>query len=121
MEGEVSKQASKAGDPMEVFVELSYLAEALGVAPLKDRLGLWECDLGDGWEIAVNGHEETLTDSRGGKVEPFVCRCYWHGWPAGEFSPYGGYIAAGSVANLDSLLAAIRAATGRAREGAARA
>lgn len=81
------------------------LAIALGVPqPLG---GLWTCDVDGRWEVALNGGDEPV-DWCGFSVPRFMCAVAFNGWPAGLFGPFGGTLAAGRVANEESLCEALR-------------
>ncbi len=72
----------------------------------------WHRRIDDHWEIWVNGHKEA---KRGGpkediEVQPFHCYVEFNGFPAGIFSPFGGAIAAGALANEETFAAALEKA-----------
>lgn len=103
----------------EAFILVAELAKADGAAPLNARTDCWVRRLDDNWTIAVNGTDRTLEckpdGTMGAGIEPFHMAVWWNGWLAGLLHPYGGVIAAGSAANEESFVAAIRAAIGKAR------
>ena len=82
-----------------------------GVRSLADRPGLWEVQIDEHWWIALNPHDEKLKCSHGADVSFGHCYIEWNGWPAGMITPYDGIIAAGALANEDSFIAAVKAAT----------
>jgi hypothetical protein len=92
------------------FDEIAKLAIRLHVAPINGIAGCWEYKVDAQWWIAVNPHNTPTKCSRGAVIEPFNCFVEFNGWPAGSFSPAGGAIAAGELANEDSFIAALRAA-----------
>ena len=86
------------------FMEVVKLAEALGVSHVNQLPACWEYKVDDNWFIALNGHQWPTKCGSGFYVE-------WCGFPAGEFSPYGGFIAVGSEANEEALITALKRAT----------
>ena len=97
-----------------IFAEVVDLAGRMGVKRIDKLPACWEVDLGGGWWFAVNGHTKPVKCSRGPVVDPVHCYVEFHGWPAGLVTPGGGTIAAGELANEDTLIAALRAAKVRA-------
>jgi hypothetical protein len=79
-------------------------------APLNRHPGCWEVGIDQHWWIAVNAHNEPKTCSKGTEVAPFACYVGFNGWPAGILTPTGGALAAGSLANEETFLAALAAA-----------
>jgi len=55
-EGRTTGEGSGGGLLSEVYVAVAELLEAAGVRGLGWRPGCWECDLGEGWWLTVNGH-----------------------------------------------------------------
>ncbi len=100
---------------VEAFSVIADLAIARNAHPLGKHDGCWETELPAGFWIAVNGHKTATKCSRGIKVAPFQCYAEFNGWPFATFSPFGGVLGAGAVANEDSFIEALRAAL----EGAA--
>ena len=99
----------------QAFVEMGNLCIAAGAAPLSKHEGCWEHQVDERWWIAVNGHaqpEKRLT-SKGIEIQPFHCYVEYNGWPAGILSPYGGVIAAGTGANEDTFIEALKLAAKR--------
>jgi hypothetical protein len=93
----------------EVFFEIVQLGMAAGAERINELPGCWEYQVSDGWWIAVNGHREPKTCSKGAEVPPFHAYVEWCGFPAGIVGPRGGVIAAGEAANEDTLIGALRA------------
>lgn len=99
----------------EAFGEIAELAIALGVAPIRDKL--WEHQIDAKWFVAINGYREEREfqiDGSPVKLQPFEAYLMFNGWPAGFLHPYGGCIAAGKVANEDTLIEALREAKRKA-------
>jgi hypothetical protein len=92
------------------MMAVAELGIAVGAAPLNARPGCWEHQVDDRWWIACNPHPELTKCSRGVNVAPFRVYIEFNGWPAGIVGPDDGWIAAGTAANEDALLGAIRAA-----------
>lgn len=109
--------------PCEAFVRLGELCLALDQHPLNKHPGCWTHQVDERWWIAVNGHHEWKpAESAKGcsagapfMVGPFNCYVEYYGWPAGYFDPFGGTIAAGEGANEATFVAALIAATERAK------
>lgn len=70
----------------------------------------WEHQVDEHWAIALNAHDHEVEFSHGVKVPAFTCYLEFNGWPAGFVDPKGGTMAAGSLANEDSLCDALRKA-----------
>ena len=92
----------------ELFCEIVKLAEAEQATPLNKFPGCWECKVDELWLLAINGHEEPKTTAGGATVPPFECYLEFNGFPAGFVGPFGGVMAAGSAANEDTLIEALR-------------
>jgi hypothetical protein len=88
----------------EAFDVVAELALALGVRNIGSLPGLWTCDIDEHWRVSLNGHKEEID-----KVPPYHCAVEWNGFPAGLFSPAGGIIAAGAVANEQAFIEACKA------------
>lgn len=99
----------------EAFNAVVDLALALGVRSIKDMPACWEHQVDEHWHIAINGHHTDRQTTRGNTVPPFHCYIEFNGFPAGLITPYNGIIAAGSAANEDSFIAALRSATEQAK------
>jgi hypothetical protein len=98
-----------------IFILIADLAEKQGAAPLNKHAGLWECRLDSHWEIALNGHRETLewaqtSERMGCDIPPFHCVVMFNGWLAGLFDAYGGTFAAGELANEQTFIEALEKA-----------
>ena len=98
------------------FIRICDLALELGVRAINGLPACWEHQVDEHWFIAVNGHGEAQKTSNGNAVPPFNCYIEFSGFPAGLITPYDGIIAAGSVANEDSFIAALERATEKARK-----
>jgi hypothetical protein len=96
------------GAVCEAFAAIADLCIALDAAPTNQYPGCWELRLDAHWEIAFNGHEESMRSTHGVVVQPYHCYVQFNGWPAGVFGPHGGVIAAGELANEEAFLAAVR-------------
>jgi hypothetical protein len=94
----------------EVFAAIVELAESLGVSGINKLPRCWEHQIDGSWWIAVNAHPEPIQCSHGVAVAPFSAYIEFNGWPAGLFTPHGGQIAAGEVANEDAFIEALRRA-----------
>lgn len=95
----------------EAFVVVAELARASGaLAPLTRYPGCWEYEVDERWRVALNAHPvpKEASFSNGVPVEPFHCFVTYNGWPAFIFNPYGGVGAAGSAANENTFIAAVR-------------
>lgn len=92
---------------VKVFVEIAKLCESMKIKPLNEFTDCWECKLDERWTITVNAHREPKI-CNDVEIAPFHCYVEFNGFPAGIFSPRGGSIAAGSEANEDNLIKAIR-------------
>ena len=92
-----------------IMSELLNLAERLGVASINKLPACWELQIDAHWWIAMNGHNYRIACSKGVEVNPFECYVEFNGFPAGSCGLNGGVIAAGSAANEDSFIAALRA------------
>ena len=100
----------------EAFVAVAELCEARGEHPITQYAGCWECTVDERWKLAVNGHPVprkcSLSDE---PLAPMHCYVTFNGWPAFIITPVGGFGAAGAIANEDTFIAAVRAATARAK------
>lgn len=96
-----------------VFAELCELAIRSGGKAICQLAGCWEVDFagdrGGRWFAALNGHGKPVACSRGAEVPSYTWYLEWNGWPAGLVNAAGGMMAAGSEANEERLLAAVRA------------
>jgi hypothetical protein len=92
----------------ELMLAIMELAERLGVSKINELPGCWEHRVDEHWWIALNGHREETLCENGTSVPPFHAYIEFNDWPAGLVGLNGGAIAAGTIANEDSLLAALR-------------
>lgn len=100
--------------PLSVaFCEIVEWSQALGAERINQLAGCWEGAVDEQWWIAINGHNEDTECSRGAKVPPFSAYVEFNRWPAGFLNPYSGTLAAGELANEDTLIAALQAARGQ--------
>lgn len=101
------------------FCAMADLCIALGEHPLHKHEGCWEHQIDEHWWIALNGHPEKRLMRKlphMEPLEPFHAYVEWNGWPAGIITAFGGILCAGECANEDTFIAALRAATERAKE-----
>jgi hypothetical protein len=109
-------------DYCEAFVAVMELAQALGVSNINRLDGCWTHRVDDQWWVAVNGHstEQPAVSPDGASghvpvnVPPYGCYVEFNGWGAGFFDPFGGTFAAGSAANEDTFIEAVKRARGAA-------
>jgi len=105
-----------------VYVAIAELGLAAGAAPLTQFPACWEYQVDKHWRVAFNGHAAAKHCSfSDATIEPFTCYATFNGWAAFVIDPNGGFGAAGTVANEDSFLEAIRAETERLAPGSGRA
>lgn len=102
----------------EAFYRICELANALKVPPLNTHEACWEYQVDERWFIALNGHDVPmkLRGRQQVEVQPFRVYIEYNGWPAGVMDYGGGIIAAGEAANEETFIAALQAATARARQ-----
>ena len=81
--------------------------EEQGYSNLKAYPGIASASVGD-WTIEVHTQSGQETD----RLPAFFVRVKWNGWPAGVITPAGGTIAAGELANEDTLVEALKEALG---------
>jgi hypothetical protein len=93
-------------EAMSLIVEL---AAAIGIERICDHPGCWHHKLDDNWEFAVNGHNKPCQFGDV-TVPPFEAYVMWNGLPAGFIGVYGGVLAAGSAANEDTFIEALKEA-----------
>jgi len=79
-----------------------------GFASIKDLPACAELAIDAHWWVAVNAHRDACKCSKGAVVPPFTAYFEFNGWPAGFVEPCGGFLAAGRLANEDTLAAAIK-------------
>jgi hypothetical protein len=100
---------SKSDDVCEAFAVIAELGNILGAGPLSKYPACWELAIDDRWKIAVNGHKTPMLCSLSEKpIAPFNCLIEYNGFPAGYIYPRGGIIAAGTAANEDTFIKAVR-------------
>jgi len=108
----------------EIFPAICELHSAEGLPPM-NVLGLWQRPLPGGWYMAVNGSRADVEVTPPGGMEagvpPYHAAVWFNGWLAGILAGMlhpveGGFLAAGSAGNEQTLLAALREATKAARE-----
>jgi len=103
----------------EVFSLVMELALLVAKRPLPDHYeACWEREVDDAWWVSLNPHPRPRLNSHGISVPSYHLAIEWLGWPAGVVGPQGGEIAAGDLANEDTLIEALKAAISKAREGA---
>ena len=97
----------------EFWSEFCKLAAEMGAAPLNKRTTCWTVALDDRWWLAVNGRNYRLhaasPTGTSHPVPPFSVYVEFNGWPAGLIDPYRASIAAGSLANIGTLVEAVKA------------
>lgn len=94
----------------EVWVELLALCERLEVKDIGSLMGCWEHQIDDLWWVSINGHPKDIHNSHGTLVPKFEACFEYNGWPAGIVGLRGGVVAAGSGANENTLIEALKAA-----------
>lgn len=91
-----------------LYVMLAVWSSAQGAVNLKDHPGCWERSVDERWWVAANGHSTPTPCSRGGEpIPPYSFYIEFNGWPAGIVGPGGGVVAAGELANEETLRAAL--------------
>lgn len=93
----------------EAMDAIAQLAHRVGATPGNKFENCWERQVDDHWWISMNCHPEARKNSKGIEVPMFSCYVEFNGWPAGIINPFGGIIAAGSLANEDTFIAAVKA------------
>lgn len=94
----------------EAFAVMAQLGNTVGAGPLSKHEACWEFQIDEQWKIAVNGHKEAKVCSLTTQpIEPFNCYVEYNGWPAGIIDPRGGILAAGSDANENTFIDAMKA------------
>lgn len=96
--------------PENPFGPLCRIALARGEAPIYGTV--WECIIPDPdgretprWRCRVNATGDTVD-----AIPPYHVGVEWYGWPAGLLHLVaGGILAAGSEANIDTLMADLNA------------
>lgn len=102
----------------EAMMAVADMMTALGRTHLNQHIGPAIHDVDEHWRVVLNPHREFVRYGEKAEIEipPFSCYIEFNGWPAGLINPYGGAIAAGSLANEETFIAAVKAATQRATE-----
>lgn len=95
----------------EAMMAVADYAQSMDMVPVNKVEGCWENQVNEQWWIAVNGHQENKLCSKNIDVPPFTCYVEFNGWPAGYINPYGGVLAAGTAANEETFVAALKAQT----------
>jgi hypothetical protein len=91
---------------------------AMGWENISLNPGCTEQVIDEHWWFAINPHNEANRCSHGAKVPAQSIYFEFNGWPAGYINAGGGMLAAGDLANEETLAAALDAAirrTGRPR------
>jgi hypothetical protein len=108
------------GQGCAIFARTCELGIALGWENISLDPGCVEHRVDDDWWFAINPHGETTTQyvgAEGGprpvKIPPYSIYFEFNGWPAGVCAWGGGVIAAGRLANEETLMAALDAAIER--------
>jgi hypothetical protein len=96
-----------------LFARVCDLGIALGWENISLDAGCKEHDIDEHWWFAINPHGERTKCSKGAEVPPYSIYFQFNGWPAGVIDAGGGVLAAGKLANEDTLIAAIDAAIER--------
>lgn len=99
-------------DVPEVFALVVELGLALGAHPLTRHAGPWECDVGGGYRVAVNGHPEPRPTAGGFVLRPYTVYVEFEGWPFAVVDANGGAVVG---ADWAALAAALRDAIARAK------
>lgn len=108
--------SEKMFDVSVLMTKVMALHDRLGLPSVKLMPGeIWTHQLDDHWFIAVNANKESVKlgppDGMLVEVHAFSVAVWFNGWYAGEFDTYDGFMAAGSEANEDTLIAALEHAT----------
>jgi hypothetical protein len=101
-------------NPMRVstiFAKAVEFGLALGWRDISSQPGCHEHQIDEQWWFAINPHGKTTKSSVGADVPAYGIYFEFNGWPAGFCDAHDGFLAAGSVANEDTLIAALDAAT----------
>lgn len=99
---------------LEAMGLVAELAAVRGVSHINKLPGCWECVVDEQWTLAMNGHREA-TKWKDVLLQPFHVALEFNGWPAGVFSPQGGVIAAGELANENTFCGALKTAITKAK------
>lgn len=90
----------------EAFFLLASLAATKFPTPMTTFM---EYAIDENWRVQFNAARESVDG-----LQPFSARVFWCDWPAGVIDAGGGVIAAGSAANENSLIEALKAALAEA-------
>lgn len=91
----------------EVFSKIVSLCLALGCRDIVKQPGCQEFQIDEHWWFALNPHFEPVLCGSGKEVPSGSAYFEFNGWPAGFVGLDGGVIAAGSLANEETLIAAL--------------
>ena len=93
----------------EVFDLIATIGLKEHADPLSKYLEGWRYRVDEHWFIVVNGTKESIKYGKSKiPIPPVNCWVEFNGWPAGLFDPFGGIMAAGSMANEDSFINALK-------------
>jgi len=94
-------------DEPPLFVAIAEFCLARGFKRIRELPGCCEVQVDDHWWIAVNGHPNPSSTSRGTSVPAFSAYVEFNGWPAGLVDAGGSGFAAGALANPQTFRAAL--------------
>ncbi len=102
----------------EVFEKSIEPGLARGHRDISKLDGALVMKIDENWTIAMNGHRKAVDvppedGLMGCSVLPFEMAVFWNGWLAGIVSGAGGELAAGDLANEDTLCDALADAIAR--------
>jgi len=104
-----------------VVAKVVELMETLGVSGINRLPGAWIYRVDNHWTIAASGHRQPVKVEPEGCVtidlDPFTFAAWWNGWLAMVLDLREGWIAAGELANEETLIEALDAAIVEAKEG----
>ncbi len=83
------------------FYAVAKLAEVLKESPIRDKI--WEHQIDRHWFIKINGYSKQVNG-----IPPYNMFIEFNGYPAGILSPFDGTIAAGTEANEDTFIEAVK-------------
>lgn len=103
----------------EAMLAIADLMIAVGKAPVNQKPGPVVHDVDARWKVVLNGHREPVKYGEKNEIEvpPFHCYVEFNGWPAGLLDPFGGWLVAGTLANEETFVAAVKHATEKTRGG----
>lgn len=98
----------------EIWALVVDIADAHDATPMTKHPRPWYLRIDEQWEISINGGRQPAhcTQISGQPTAPIPAThmlVQFNGFPAGLLSPYDGVIAAGTTANDNTLIAALRA------------